>query len=120
MPRCFAINNPHFKPAMRLIAGITNTNPATVTTTFAHQYISLTTVRLDIPIACGMPQINGMTGIITVLSPTTFSFPVDSTNFQAFILPDPNTTNPHTNICAMVVPIGEDNSTLQAAVVNTL
>lgn len=105
---------------MRLVAGITNANPAVVTTTFAHQYISLNIVRLDIPIACGMPQINGMAATITVLSPTTFSFPVDSTLFQPFVAPDPIATNPHTNICAMVVPIGEDNSTLQAAVKNTL
>ena len=123
MPRCYVPNNPYFQPATKLVAGITNANPAVVTTTAPHQYVSLTTVRLDIPIACGFQQINTLnvtTFTITVLSPTTFSIPLDSTAFTPFVAPDPVLTNPHTNICAMVVPIGEDNSTLNAALVNTL
>ncbi len=70
MGRCFAYPNPIFQPAMRLIAAITNANPAVVTTTFAHLYLTGLIVRLDLPPAVGMPQANGMTGTITVLSPT--------------------------------------------------
>jgi hypothetical protein len=118
MPRCFAYLNPMFQPAMRLLAGITQSNPAIVTTTFNHLYVNGTKVRLDVPIACGMPQINGLTGSILILSPTSFSIDIDSTQFYPFAIPI--APNPHTNICAMVVPIGEDSNTLLAAVQNTL
>ncbi len=118
MPRCYAQSNPIFKPAMRLVAGITQSNPAVVTTTFAHQYVTGTTVRLDIPSACGMPQINTQTGVITIIDPVTFNIDIDSTNFYPFAIPIAPT--PQMNICAMVVPIGEDNSILIAAVQNTL
>jgi hypothetical protein len=112
--------HPVFYPAMRLIAAITNSNPASVTTTFAHQYKDLIVVRLDIPYACGMQQANGLTGTITVTSDTTFLIDINTTNFDVFVAPDPDTTPPYINICAMVVPIGEDNSTLINAVQNTL
>ena len=37
---------PVFQPAMRVISSITNGFPAVVTTTFDHQYISGTVMRL--------------------------------------------------------------------------
>lgn len=116
MPVCYALANQLFGPAMRLIAGITQSNPAIVTTTFAHGYITGTIVRFDIPLVDGMQQINSMTATITVLSPTTFSIPIDTTNFTPFAIPA--MPNPHDNTCAQVVPIGEVNLLLNAAVQN--
>jgi len=129
MSTCYANPNPPFQPAMRIIAAITNSNPATVTTTFAHQYISGTIVRLDIPPADGMQQLSGSipgsstkrstTFAITVTSPTTFTIPVDTTNFDAFSIPGmPNP--PYADTCAMVVPVGEITPILTAATVNVL
>jgi hypothetical protein len=118
MPRCYAQMHPVFYPALRLIAAITNGNPAEVTTTFAHQYKNLLIVRLDIPLACGMQQANQLTGTITVTSSTTFLIDIDTTTFQAFVIPvDPP---PYINICAAVVPVGEANETLVNATQNTL
>lgn len=115
MGSCFAFTNPVFKPAYRIIASITQSNPMVVTTTFAHGYVSGTTVRLDIPPLDGMQQANQLVGEIIVNGPTTFIFPVDSTTFDAFSIP----TTP-LNTCALVVPIGENNGILTAAVQNVL
>ena len=118
MPRCYANPNPIYQPAMRLIASISNSNPAIVVTTFANQYQNLLIVRLDIPIACGMQQMNGLIGEITIIDDVTFSFPVDSTLFSPFSIP--GSPQPYQNICAQVVPVGEDNSTLQNSTFNIL
>jgi hypothetical protein len=118
MSNCFAFRNPIFQPAMRLVTAITQANPASVTTSFAHLYQTNLIVRLDIPPACGMQEINGLSGTITVTSPTTFTITIDSTLFSPFAIP----VSPPNNVftCAQVVPIGEDNSILTSAVKNTL
>jgi hypothetical protein len=100
---------------MRIVTAITQTNPAVVTTSFAHQYNSGIIVRLDIPLANGMQQIVGtpalpVTYAITVLSPTTFSCPVNATSFQAFV----------NNECAMVLPVGEVTLHIKDATRNVL
>jgi hypothetical protein len=118
MSTCYAQMNPVFQPAMRIIAAITNSYPATVTTTFAHQYKSGTIVRLDIPPADGMQQISGQTFPILVTGSTTFTIPIDTTNFDVFAIPA--MPSPHVNTCAMVVPVGEVSSTLLAATINVL
>lgn len=101
---------PAFQPAMRLVTAITQANPAVVTTSFAHQYITGTIVRLDIPSVDGMQQISGITYPITVTGLSTFSVPIDSTNFQAF-------TN---NYYALVIPVGEQTLQFSAATNNVL
>lgn len=118
MSTCYANPNPTFQPAMRLIAAITNSFPATVTTTFAHQYVDGTIVRLDIPVADGMQQANGLKGAIKVTGSTTFTIDIDTTFFDPFSIPV--SPAPYVNTCACVVPIGEVNSTLKAATVNVL
>jgi hypothetical protein len=118
MSTCFAVRMPVFQPSMRIISAITQSNPASVTTTFAHQYLNGCIVRLDLPDAVGMQQLNQMFGPITVTSSTTFALPIDTTSFQAFAIPaDPL---PQVNTCAMVVPIGEQNLNLDSAVHNAL
>ncbi len=118
MSTCYANPHPIFQPAMRLIASITQANPAVVTTTFAHQYKDGTIVRLDIPPADGMQQANGLTGSIIVTAPTTFTIDIDTTLFEPFSIPV--SPPPRVNTCAQVVPIGELNETLRAATVNVL
>jgi len=102
---------------MRLISAITQANPAVVTTTFAHQYVDGNVVRLDVPSACGMIQINQMTGTITVVDTTSFSIDIDSTQFASFVIPS---FEQHVNSAAQVVPVGSANNTLNPAVQNVL
>ncbi len=118
MASCYANPNPLFQPAMRLIAAITNSNPAIVTTTFAHQYLDGLSVRLDLPPAVGMQQANGLIGIVTVLTDTTFSVTIDTTTFEPFAIP--MSLPPFIDTCAQVVPVGEVAETLRNATRNRL
>ncbi len=112
-----ALQNPVFQPAMRIISNITNANPGVVTTTFAHQYKDLLIVRLDIPQGFGMQQANQLTGTVSVLSPTTFAISIDTTNFQPWSVP---ANWPLDKQLAQVVPVGEENRTLENATRNVL
>jgi hypothetical protein len=108
---------PVYQPAMRIIASISNANPAVVTTTFAHQYLTGTIVRLNFPPGYGMEQANQLTGEIVVTGSTTFSINIDTTFFDPFMIP---ATFPDDTQYAQVVPIGENSLTLRAATVNSL
>lgn len=114
---CYANPNPIFQRAMRIVTAITNSNPASVTTSFAHQYMSGLIVRLIIPLGVGMEQMNQMTGTITVTSPTTFLINIDSTYFDTFVIP---AMPPSAYTCAQVIPIAEINSILTEATQNVL
>lgn len=114
---CYANPTPIFQRAMRIVTAITNTNPALVTTSFAHQYKTGLIVRLFVPILDGMQQISGMTGTITVTSPTMFIIDIDSTYFDPFMIP---AMPPSAYTCAQVIPIAEVNSILTEATQNVL
>lgn len=79
--------NPVFQRAMRIISTITNANPAVVTTTFDHQYLTGLIVRLNIPRGYGMTQANRLYGPIVVTGATTFTIDIDTTHFDTFIVP---------------------------------
>ena len=112
-----AQTRPVFQPAMRIISAITNAFPAAVTTTFAHQYVTGTIIRLDIPKGYGMVQANQLFGPITVTGDTTFTIPIDTTHFDAFTTP---ASYPLSYQSAQSIPTGEVNETLLAATVNAL
>lgn len=118
MSTCYADQNPVFQPAMRIITAITNANPAQVTTSFAHNYLTGEKVRIIVPPADGMEQINGLVGTITVNGDTTFLIDIDTTGFDVFVIP--SSPLPQVDTCAMVIPIGEVNSMLRAATKNVL
>jgi hypothetical protein len=107
-----AYPHPQFQPAMRIITAITNGFPAIVTTSFDHNYLTGLVVRLDIPSNYGMVQANQQFGPITVLSDTTFSIPIDTTYFDAFVVPSPVVIS----TLAQAVPIAEVSSQLYQAV----
>lgn len=111
---CFAIEDPIFQPAMRIIDAITNANPMQITTSFDNDYLDGAIVRLNIPVDHGMQQANQLQGVVTVTSGTTFTLPIDSTIFDTFS--HPGTTEQ----CAQITPVGEINSKLDSAVRNTL
>lgn len=118
---CSQFVSPTYLPAYRLISNITNSNPAVVTTTIDHGYSTGLIVRLKMPSGIGMYQANNLTGTITVTGSNTFTIPIDTTNFDSFIVYDPNhSANQHVNICALAVPIGEDSAILSQATRNVL
>lgn len=105
---------PVYQPAMRIITNITNGYPATVTTSFAHQYGTGLIIRLVLPPGWGMVQANQLSSDITVTSPTTFTINLDTTLFNSF--ETPATPSQY----AQSVPIGEINSTVYLATKNVL
>ncbi len=119
----YAYAKPVYQPAMRVIIGITNAFPAVVITSIDginpanNDYITGTIVRLDIPAGFGMEVINQQFGSITVLTPTTFSIPIDTTLLEPFSAP---AAWPENQQQAEVIPFGEDNDILTAATVNVL
>lgn len=125
MPYYSAIQTPIYMPAARDILSITNGFPASVVTTFdginpgAHGYFSDAIVRMVVPQQYGMAQINGLQGIIQVTSPTSFTISIDTSAFDAFVIPTQPMGQPLFN-AAQVVPIGEFATTLDSAFVNIL
>lgn len=105
---------PIFQPAMRIITNITNSNPVVITTSFDNQYVTGLIVRLYVPQGYGITELNHVEAPVTVLSNTTFSMPIDTTNMPAY------TTPPAAEQFAQAVPTGEINSILYAATRNIL
>lgn len=114
---CYAVRNPIYQPAMRLIDDVTQDYPAQVTTTFAHDYVDGMIVRLYIPNDVGMWQLNRQKSAITVTGDATFTIDIDTRTYDAFAIP----SNPrrHQKVCPQVIPIGEVTSTFEAAMHNT-
>jgi hypothetical protein len=119
MPYYGAIQHPTYLPAVRDIVAITNGFPATVTTSFDHNYLSGLIVRMIVPANYGMFQINKRKGSIVVTSPTTFTIPIDTTNFDPFVIPTEQMDQPLVNV-AQSVPVGEDSDQLDQSFVNIL
>lgn len=111
-----AVVNPTFQPAMRIVTAITQANPASVTTSFAHQYVTGMIVRIDIPKGVGMYQMNQRFGPIVVTAATTFTIGVDSTFFDAL---DTITIGALSQY-PQAVPFGELNGQLNAALINVI
>ena len=112
MPLIPAIQYPQFQPAMRIITAITNGLPAIVTTSFNHNYLTGLIVCLYIPEDYGMQQANQLFAPITVINQTTFSIDIDTTNFDAFIVPVPALIF----TLAQAVPMAQISSELYQAV----
>jgi hypothetical protein len=104
-----------FYPKSRVIANITQAAAAVVTTLVDHSYQSGQKVRMIIPDGCGMTELNGLIGVVTVLNASTFSINIDTTGFTAFVFRLPAAV-PFTH--AQVVPVGDANYTLTGATVN--
>lgn len=112
MAFCYINPNPVYLPQLLVVTAITNANPAVVTTNINHNFLTGTVIRLWIPLEAGMQQLapQHLQWEITVLSPTTFSIPVDSTNYDPFVAPAGAKQQ-----CAQVFPVGEDTFILTMA-----
>jgi len=117
MPYYGAIANPLEIPANRDIISITQSNPAVITTNLEHGYQSLWYVRIIVPQGFGMTVLNKRKFLITVTSPTQFTIPVDSSGFDAFVIPPYGLfpLSPRYGTPAQAVPIGEDASVLSGS-----
>jgi len=112
-----ALSDPTYQPAMRVISAITNADPAAVTTTFDHDYLSGTIVRFVIPIGYGMYQLDDLYARINVTGTDTFTVAINTNSFDTFTIP---VTFPQSYQHAQVIPIGEINSMLESATQNVL
>ncbi len=78
-------------PSALEITAITRAFPMVVTTTAnsdqTNTYIAGQLVRLNIPRSFGMWQANGLTGQITKVTGADLSLNIDSTLFDAFLVP---------------------------------
>lgn len=121
-----AVSFPAFQRALRNILSISQANPAVIVTTFDginpgdHQYSSGLIVRVLVPAGFGMQIPSGIndTYEITVLSSSSFSIPLNTTNFDAFVIPAVNPGHFYTP--AQVVPVGENNDLLSQSTQNVL
>lgn len=123
-PNYYAQPFPVFQRAMRNILSITQAENALVTTTYDginpgnHDYSTGLIARLYVPDGFGMTQANQLQGIVTKVNDTQFTITIDSTNFDAFVVPDFQPGAFGTP--AQVVPVGQINSILTQATQNVL
>lgn len=119
-----AQQQPTYTPAFRIITAITQSNPALVTTSFAHGFNNGLKVRFFLPYVYGstvvggvryqgfgMEQIHNLQGNITITNdPAVFSIDIDTSTFDPFVIP-PNqaVSDPPVNTqvqYAQVIPVG--------------
>lgn len=123
-PNYYAVPLPMFQRAMRNILSITQDLNALVTTTLDginpgnHQYSTGLIARIYVPNGFGMVQANQLEGVITVVNDTQFTITIDTTTFDAFVVPayQPGAFGTP----AQVVPVGEVNDLLTQATQNVL
>ena len=123
-PNYFSLPFPTFQPAQRNILSITQSFPAVVTTTFDgtspgdNQYTSGMIVSFRIPYMWGMTALDTQQAVITVISPSSFSVPIDTTLYEPFVVPTGQPSSYATP--AQVVNVGEINDNLRGSVQNVL
>ncbi len=114
--------DPIFYPRRRTITKITRATQAVVTLSVTHGYKVGQLVRMSVPSACGMTQMNGLQATIVAINTTTTSgntitLNIDSSAFTAFVFPLAAGV-PFTP--AEVVPMGEDTAYALSQGVNVL
>lgn len=112
----FTILNPTqaWQPQWRTITKITKASSAVITFGQAHNYVVGQLLRIKVPSAYGMSQINGLVGQVTAISTTnnTVTVNINSTGFSTFAYP--TSANAPSDQWAMAVPIGEFPNTTSA------
>ncbi len=114
--------DPIFYPRRRFITKITQAASAVVTMSVTHGYKVGQVVRMIVPAAFGMVEMDGLQATITAIDTTTttgntITIDVDSSAFTAFAFPL-SAAVPFT--FAEVVPMGEDTSDALASGVDIL
>lgn len=111
--------DPIFYPRRRFISAISQAAQAVVKMTVTHGYQLGQMVRMVVPAAYGMVEMNGLQGTIVALSTAnnTITLDIDSTGFTAFAFPL-TAAVPFT--AAEVVPLGENTAEANILVVDPL
>jgi hypothetical protein len=97
-------------PSSLLVTAITQSAPMVITvaignpTTEANTYIVGMNVKLTVPQPYGMFQANNLVGTILAINGSNFSLNLDSSLFDAFVIPSGNVEQP-----ASVAPFGSRN-----------
>lgn len=97
-------------PSSLQITNITQASPMVVSviianeTTEANTYIVGMSVRLFVPVSYGMYQANKLVGTITAINGLDFTLNLDSSLFDAFVIPSGNAETP-----ASISPSGSRN-----------
>lgn len=105
-----------FYPSWRYITAITQASSAVITMSVTHGYTVGQAVRIIVPDAFGMTQINGLIGNITAVtsgSTNTITVDIDSSAFTAFAFPTSAVAAAGVTF-AQVVPVGETASSTYA------
>lgn len=107
-----------YYPRSRFITAITQAASAVITLSVTHGYTVGQAVRITVPSAFGMTEIDGLLGNITAVSTAnnTITVDIDSTSFTAFAFPTSATAAAGVSF-ALVTPVGE---TANSTYANTL
>lgn len=98
-----------YYPKSRYITAITQASSAVITMSVSHGYTVGQEVRIVVPAAFGMTEINGLLGVITAVttgSTNTITVDIDSSSFTAFAFPTSAVAAAGVTF-AQVVPVGE-------------
>jgi len=109
--------DPIFYPRRRFIADITSAAAAVVLCTANHGLTVGQQIRLVVPAAYGMVEMDGLQATITAVTPITMTLDVDSSAFTAFQFPLPAAV-PFSP--ALVVPFGQDTPQSLSSAVDIL
>ena len=77
----------YWYPRYRYVCAITQAQFAVVTTTVDHGYTVGQELRMTVPAAFGMQEMNNLQVIVTAVTASTFTTNIDSTGFTAFAFP---------------------------------
>ena len=97
-------------PSSLVITAITQSAPMVITvsvtnpSTEANTYIVGMAVRLQVPQTYKMYQANNLVGTITAINGSNFTLNLDSSQFDAFVVPSGNVIQP-----ATIAPFGSRN-----------
>ncbi|CAB4126524.1 hypothetical protein UFOVP80_23 [uncultured Caudovirales phage] len=85
-------NSGTYTPATINITGITNANPASITTAIAHSFVIGQEVQFFIPPQWGITQLNNQSGyVLSIPTSTSFTVDIDTSTYNVFITPSPAT-----------------------------
>lgn len=100
--------SPRYYPRNRFITGITAASSAVITMSVTHGFTVGQAVRIIVPDAFGMVEIDGLLGTVTAISTAnnTITVNIDSSGFTAFAFPTSAIAATGVSF-AQVVPVGE-------------
>jgi len=117
--------NPYFYPSKRVITSITKATQAVITFSVLHTYQEGQAIRITVPAAFGMVEMNNILATIVAVNDATtgagansITVNVDSTSFTTFAWPTTGLLSAFTP--ALAIPVGEDTADALLQGVNIL